>query len=458
MPHTAAARTLPLAPRRVRRLALAVLILATLVLSWRAARNVAQHDPDFEFFYKAGRALLEHGTLDPGYDLVNGKVVRRGGLDWYWPAVPRVMTLFAVFPFEIAGLLWLTMNIAAVFIILRLLGRHVCGLPPADWPVTMLVPYLLLIAYWRWEFILNQINILTLLLMVASFVVWQQGRRGIAGFWLGLAVLLKLTPGVLVIWFLLKRQWRTVGVATLTVVLAGPVADAITLRPTLAYDAYRGWADNALQRGSHGGLIRHELETDWRNQGLGAVIGRWLTPTNYNTHFDNDPRHQAHDGSKVVKLMNVADLPRATAARIATGIAIASLLALMWLARRPAKRCTSWQLRIEWSLFLLAMLWLMPVMRRYHMIWTLPALAVLAGTIHYAGFRAGWSRFALVCIALAVLAQAAMINMRAEAAGPILASVLVLALPLIVLRMRLNRRPACLPPPANGDEPVEPAR
>ncbi|MCK4340382.1 MAG: DUF2029 domain-containing protein [Phycisphaerae bacterium] len=438
----------PVAPAWARRMCLLALLGATVWFARVGRGHIQNEDPDFEYFYKAGAWLLAHGSLDPGHDLVDGRYEERGTLDWYWPFVSRFMTLFALVPYRWAGYIWLALNLAAMWTTIRLLGRHLSGLPPRDWPVTQLLPFLFLAAYWHWEFRLNQINNFTLLLLVANFVCWQQGRRVLAGFWLGLAVLLKITPGLLVLWFLLKRQYRTAGVAVLTVVLAGPLADIIAFGPSQTVDSYRVWAENAVTTGSHAGLIRAQREMDWRNQGLGAVLSRWLHPTNYNTHFDNDPRVAAKYSESEVKTINVAALSLPAVAHLATAITVVTLVGLLWLARRPAGKLSPWQLRFEWVLFMLAMLWLMPVLRRYHMIWALPAMSLLAGGIHYAGWSSRWSKLALSCIGLVVLSQLVLLHKPLEAGGTILAAVAVLACPVLLMVWRLSRHPDVLPGPA----------
>jgi hypothetical protein len=366
------------------------------------------------------------------------------------------MSLVAILPFRAAGYVWLALNLVALLATLRLLGRHLVGLPPQDWAVTQLLPALLLAPYWLWEFRLNQIDVLTLLLVVGSFVCWERGRGMVAGFWLGLAVLLKLTPGLLVLWFVLKRETRTVAVAVLTVVLAGPVSDMIAFGPREAIGNYREWANKAVLTGSHRGLILAEREVDWRNQGFGAVLSRWLHPTNYNTHFDNDPQIQAEYVGYEPRWLNVATLPLHTVANITLGVVGATLAGLIWLARRPACRLTLWQLRFEWALFMLAILWMMPVMRRYHMIAALPAIALLGAGLHYSQFRGGWAKLTLVCISLALALEFTLLSIPLEATGTVLASVAILALPLVVMLLRLQRRPTELSNPVFA--PAHPAR
>lgn len=463
----------PVAPRNIRWLCVAALVGFAAYLGVLGTLSIRRQVADFEYFYAAGAHLLARGDLDRGVErLPGGQIELRGTIEWYLPFVSRLMTLMAWLPFGAAGSTWLALNLIAWFVTLALLGRHLMGLPPQDWPVTLLFPVLLLGLFWHWEFRLNQIDNFTMLLVVASFVHWQQRRQKLAGFWLGLAVLLKVTPALLVVWFALKRQYKTAGVAVAVVVLAGPVGDLLVFRPAYAADAYRRWFQTAVITGSHRGLILNQLEMDWRNQGLGAVACRWLHPANYALHFDNDPRIKT---DKEPATMNVLALSRETIATIVITVMGLSVAGLLWLTRRPGRELSLWQLRLEWALILLAMLWLMPVLRRYHLVLMLPALAVLGSGIHYAGLRRGWSKLALGCIGGVVACQLA-VSTRVlpesgilrwidglwggqsleglsrvldagivEASGVLLLTVVLLAIPIVTLLLRLAREPQALP-------------
>lgn len=439
----------PVAPPGVRQLCLALLIVMTSAHAFYGAASVGNRAADFEYFYKASRWLLEHGNIDARYDLLpDGTRVPRGGIEWYLPFVPRVYTAISWMPMRLAGTLWLLTNIVVFFGILRLLGRYLSGLPPQDWMVTQLLPVFFLALFWHWEFRLNQINALTLLLLLGGFVQWQQGRKVLPGVWLGLAVLLKLTPLLVVVWFALKREFRVVAVALGVFIVAGPLADVVVFRPDYVGEVYRNWVHHAIERGSHTGLILDQREMDWRNQGLGAVLSRWLHPTDYNTHFDNDPRiRYAHDP----RYLNLVHLPRETIVVIVTAIAALSGLGLLWIARRPAAQCSAWQLRLEWALFVMAMLWFMPVMRRYHLVWMLPAVSLLAACVHHLTPQARWSRLATAAVLVVFVAQVSVISRMiwdthiVEASGAFLALLPVVALPIVILIVRLARRPDLLP-------------
>lgn len=446
-------------------LRIAGIVGLVLALAWLGAVGLRYGQrglPDFEFFYKAAAWLREHGGLDRGFDRrPDGSLVPRGSIEWYLPFVSRALAPLGCLRVSTAAAIWLGLNLLALATTLRLLLVYGLGMQRRDWPVGAVPLIVLLGLFWYWEFRLNQINNFTLLLMTACFVHAQQGRRLAAGLWLGLAVLIKLTPALLLAWLALKRQWRTVTVALLTILVAGPLSDAIVFGPALTLEYYRSWYEQAVQRGSHRGLILSQREMDWRNQATGAVLSRWLHPTNWSTTFDNDPRAP---GDPTPRFTNVANLPREQVATIVTLLATGSIAGLLWLARRPAGRCSQRELLAEWSLFLLAMLWLMPVMRRYHLIWTVPAAAILLQQVWLAGLRAWTGWLAAGAVTLTAVSQAAVMPMPSlggtpvEAKGIFLLVVVVLAGAVIaVLRAEraLAARPA--PAPASGASPPEAA-
>jgi hypothetical protein len=425
-------------PRRAPAFVRALCLLGLLGGAWlfgRAGNTTAKLGwPDFEFFYKAGASLLERGSLDPGYDITAvGQVQPRGRLDWYLPFTSRLMTLLAWLPQRQAGQIWLALNLVAMLATVRLVGRHFAGLPPADWPVTQLLPFFALGLFWYWEFRLIQIDNLALLLMVGSFVCWRRGHTKTAGFWLGLAVLIKLVPMLLVIWFALKRQYRAVATALATVVLAGPVADAVVFGPADAVDIYRSWAGAAVRDASHAGLIAAQREMDWRNQGLGAVACRWLHPTDYNTRFDNDPRQRPPREKYTLNVANLSQRQVTAVVMAAEGLLLAGLL---WLGRHGVRRLNEWALRVEWALFMTAMLWFMPVMRSYHVMWAYPLIAVLGGAIHHHGVAHWWSLIAWLALIGVAASQMTAFWMESGAGGAILGATLGLGVAGVVLRWK----------------------
>ncbi len=345
-------------------LAVAAMLTALYVLAgwygWKGA-------PDFEFLYRAGLHIRHHAALAPAGDV--------GYLPWYLPAASRMFVGLAMLPGPFAGLAWATLNIVMLVTILRWFGRHFNEAPAGHWYASQLIPFLLTFPYWIYQFRLNQMTVLVLLLCVGSFLLWESGRRTIAGLPLGLAILMKTTPVILIGWLVLKRQWRTAGAAVVTCLLLGPVCDVAAFGASNTLKYYHQWYQAAVRDGSHRHFIIAQQEVDHRNQAVGVTMARVLHPVDCRMHFWNDPRMSTIRSHSFT--VNLVDLPLADVADLYGKFALLIVVLLAFVMRRPAKLLNRSQLRLEWAVVLLAMMWFMPVLRLYHYAWAYPLLAML---------------------------------------------------------------------------------
>lgn len=72
--------------------------------------------------------------------------------------------------------------------------------------------------------LLGQLDLLILFLIVVSYWGYRSGREVVAGASLGLAAMIKLSPGLLLLYFLFKRRFRIVASAFATVALTGSLS------------------------------------------------------------------------------------------------------------------------------------------------------------------------------------------------------------------------------------------
>lgn len=98
----------------------------------------------------------------------------------------------------------------------------------------------------------HHLNIETILLAlaVATAADLANGRPGRAGVWAGLAAALKVFPGLLLVYFLVRRQWRALGAA----IAAGGGATLLALLPLGPrgiLQALANWTTLALHGQSH---------------------------------------------------------------------------------------------------------------------------------------------------------------------------------------------------------------
>jgi hypothetical protein len=83
-----------------------------------------------------------------------------------------------------------------------------------------------------------------------------------------------------------------------------------------------------------------------------------------------------------------------------------------------------------------AMLWFMPVMRSYHVMWAYPLIAVLGGAIHHHGVAHWWSLIAWLALIGVAASQMTAFWMESGAGGAILGATLGLGVAGVVLRWK----------------------
>ncbi len=348
MPERAQGRALGL-------IATAALLLAVGTISFiRAARG----EWDFSHFYHDARDVWENRTLNPVLDPTGGDNGRR--LPFYFPAVPAMIAPLTAFGPRVAAGLWMLIQVGSLAYSLRLVRREWAGSDAAFWlAICLALPAL----YEAAKF--NQLSFPILALTLAAFDGFRGGGTLRTAVPLGLAIVLKLLPGIFVLWLCLKRRWAAASATVAASVVFAVVPAVIAFGPRQAATHYAEWWRFNFEGDSVRGLLgaeRREHFTDHRNQSITQVISRWT--------WEGHP-HRMH--SQPVQLSVTIGV---TVARLASG---ALLAALLWLSRRSAPQLGPDRLRAEWAVFGIASLVLSPLVRQYYLVWTLPGLAYLAG-------------------------------------------------------------------------------
>jgi len=413
-----------------------VLVLIGL-LTFLAIRRTLRGLPDFEFFYAAGRYIWQHRALAG-----EGHV---GYLPWYLPALPRFFAVFALMPAKVAGVVWALLNAGMLLVTLRWFGRYVSDAPRGQWTASQFAPFMLTFPYWIYQFQLSQLTVFVLFACAGSLLLWESNRRALSGCALGLAILVKTTPVVLLGWFLLKRQWRASAACLVTILALGPVSDVLIFGPSKAAGYYNDWVHSAVVNGSHRYFMLNQVEVDHRNQASGVTLARLLHPVDARRHLWNDPRSK-HWGPSI--LVNVANVPLPTVARLHTLLLGGLGLLLLYVLRRPAVALNRSQLRMEWALVMLAMVWFMPVLRLYHYAWVFPLLAMLcnARLCREAGVSV---RLAWTVVILWILPMPMLVSRELRCLGPLMWAMLLMGL-LVGAALVASQRRSTAPAPTEG--------
>jgi hypothetical protein len=212
------------------------------------------------------------------------------------------------------------------------------------------------------------------------YAIWL-GRERLGAVWLGLAIALKVTPGLFVPFFIWKRQWRLALYTTLAacVWIALPM---VWMGPASWWDHQVTWTRVAA--GSVIGLKTEYTtinEDNIRNSGLNPGLMRYLVTL--------PPDHPLRkDDPGYVPVLDLAP-PQARAIVLAAIVGLLTVFGWQTRARSGGRSHPEW-LR-ECGAVLLLMLFLSPLTWIQHLPWLIPALYwIVARAASVEGFgRAG---------------------------------------------------------------------
>ena len=341
--------------------ALVILVVACCPVAWyRVVYQVG--GTDFPGFYEAGRYVLEHQARHP-----------RTLLHRFLPSVDVAWAAVAAVPLPIASVCWYGLNVLAWVGLLRQaagLLSHVCEherraavLATAALTIVPVLDHLLLGAF----------HLPMLWLMVAGLGRALRGRQWSGGVLLGVAVWLKILPGLGTFYLLFKRRWQAAAASVLVAAAMDVGLSVLGYGPTRAWETHVTWWHSRAV-GDLGALLTRpgaiEQQRD-RNQSPAAVMRRVLT------------RMGADESARAV-IVSVCDLsPRQLQGVFLAAMGLlAGSLAYYW--RKPAAGLSDQRKAGEVALVVLATMWFCPVVWSYHPTAGMPALAVVlsAGAGH----------------------------------------------------------------------------
>jgi hypothetical protein len=135
------------------------------------------------------------------------------------PAYLLLIGPFALLPVAWGAALWDVGALAALALALALIAREL-RLRVGLWRLGLLLVLLIF-----WPPLLNtlleaQVSPVLLLLFTLAWRAARRGQSGWAGAWLGIATGIRLFPGLALLYFLLRRDWRALGMAAATCALS----------------------------------------------------------------------------------------------------------------------------------------------------------------------------------------------------------------------------------------------
>jgi alpha-1,2-mannosyltransferase len=188
----------------------------------------------------------------------------------------------------------------------------------------------------------GNVNLLILFLVVLALHAYRCGRDMWSGLTLALAITCKVTPALFVPYFLIKREWKTVGWCMVGLLLFFILVPGAILGFERNWELLNGWVDNMILPFVVGG----EVTTEHCNQSLPGMLYRLLTHSPSFIDGENQP----------VGFHNLVALDPSIVRWMLRGCGVAFLALLWWLCRRPTPTRSDWRLAIEYGIVVLGML------------------------------------------------------------------------------------------------------
>jgi alpha-1,2-mannosyltransferase len=290
---------------------------AVAALAGAVALSLYQFDQrigtDFHVFWQAGRDFLDGRPL---YQRLPGA---RSFI--YPPFAAMLFQPLALAPLGVAAVGFHAVSLLLVGVValqtVRIAERTLPGLGRWRWPLALafLGAFHLVLNNLK----LNQVNLLVLALCLGGLLAELRGRSWTAALLLLVPTLIRLTPGIFLVWLLLRGRRRSItAVAVLApLLLAAPL---VQRGPARGMADYREYVEHFL-----GGFARGRVVPHVTNQALAAAVHRATVPP-------ADPEARSW---VLVPLGERAAAAATHAAPVAVLLVLVAALALLARARRP---------------------------------------------------------------------------------------------------------------------------
>lgn len=344
---------------RVRQLLVLAVALTVIAHAGFTAHQRAKRIGDYDVHREFGRRFL---AGDPLYD---------DGLCFnYMPTSALYWAPMALVPSSVGTVVRYAVALVCLGFTLRWLGTMVrphCR--PEMWNTFSIVAWTLFLAS---HYLVRDLDdggphLILLAMLVGGIYCVSLGREKLAAVWFGLAIVLKMTPGLFLPYFIWKRKWRLAAYTSLATA-AWIVLPAAWMGPSTWLADQRQWNSVAFSVfADKPDGVRDANELRVQNQSIKPAIMRWLV-----AYPPGHPLKLDHPAD--VTLLN---LDTKLAGRLAT-LAMLGLVAICaWWSRRKLAGPQDPAWLVETSGVLIATVLFSPVTWLQHVVFVIPAVYLL---------------------------------------------------------------------------------
>jgi len=393
--------------------------LAMCVIVWLRAESTT----DFRDFWETGRRFLERGEITDQLGVHN-----------YLPFFVIFMSPWSWLPLHAAIVLFTLLSLGVFALTVVMVETLLCGELPRRPRPAMLAVVGLMLPYVTSCAVLGAVGLLLLFLVVATWFLIERRREWLAGVALGLAILIKLLPAVLLPFLIFRGRWRAVVASAGVCLVLGLGWPLALLGYHRTVDRHASFYHDALRGHSAIAAIHAEkpLKANYSNNALPIVLRRLLSPVNA--------------GKENQQLfVNLANLPTGTIAAVFSTVLAIVLLATAAVSLQPAVRLRPRRaedvstLRAGFGAWCCLMLLASPLVWTHYLPLVYWPLALLAHRVERSARQRHVNKTCVSALLAWLLCAALLVWPTARAAGAQLVAVFVLWLVAVLESVRANR-------------------
>jgi hypothetical protein len=332
--------------RAAQRIYIGLTVLLVLFLWWNMVRRALQgHGSQYEDFVEFSRDLIYRRV-----DVYREYDWGRTSIGKYPPFFGFIMAPLVPLPTVLGASLWFFANLGlaagATYLSVSAVDESNGA---AQRPLAMyLIPFILASGIIGSNLETAQVNIVILFFLCLALYAFRRAQDVKAGLWVGMITALKLTPGLFIVYFAYKKTFRVVLGTVVGLVICWLVLPPLVLGPGHFVAVMTGWLERVSPFVAEGTLAEGVAGFRHTNQSLSAVFHRFFTAT-------------PAGGGRSDFYLNILALDYTSADRVVKAISLAILAVLAWVCRTPAAARNRIALAFEYSLVMIAALFISPI-------------------------------------------------------------------------------------------------
>lgn len=246
----------------------------------------------------------------------------------------------ASLPYWFSNAVWFVLNVSALYLsAVMLLKMYLDSLSYKEVTTLFLVPFVILTNVIQNNLLNGQVNFIVLLLCVLFLKYYVESRKLLASVLLSAAISIKLTPLILIVYLMARREFLWVGLT---------LAFSIFLTLGLPY------------------VVAGQKTVDWYSQYIQSFL------------VHNIATHSQASGGFTFSITSIASFLLPTMSKLLSLMiaGMISILPIVWVQLSLHKHVTSKQ-TLVFSLYMLAILLINPVSETHHLINLFPAVSLV---------------------------------------------------------------------------------